>query len=93
MVASNPARGLITGPVDKLTEADSSGLIEAPWASAAVPDLAFSETVGQRPPWSPTRPAPSSQPQKSQVRTGLSAGGDSLERTRLWKPRFLSKPE
>ena len=64
MVASNPARGLITGPVDKLTEADSSGLIEAPWASAAVPDLAFSETVGQRPPWSPTRPAPSSQPQK-----------------------------
>ena len=48
MVASNPARGLITGPVDKLTEADSSGLIEAPWASAADPDLAFSETVGQR---------------------------------------------
>ena len=50
MVASNPARGPIIGPVDKLTEADSSGVIEAPWASAAVPNLAFPETVGRRPP-------------------------------------------
>ena len=30
--------------------AEASGLIETPWASAAVPDLAFSETEGQRPP-------------------------------------------
>jgi hypothetical protein len=30
--------------------AEASGLIETPWASAAVPDLALSETEGQRPP-------------------------------------------
>jgi 2-polyprenyl-6-methoxyphenol hydroxylase-like FAD-dependent oxidoreductase len=30
--------------------AEASGLIETPWESAAVPDLAFSETEGQRPP-------------------------------------------
>jgi len=29
---------------------EASRLIETPWASAAVPDLAFSETEGQRPP-------------------------------------------
>jgi len=30
--------------------AEACGLIETPWASAAVPDLAFPETKGQRPP-------------------------------------------
>jgi 2-polyprenyl-6-methoxyphenol hydroxylase-like FAD-dependent oxidoreductase len=30
--------------------AEACGLIETPWASAAVPDLAFPETEGQRPP-------------------------------------------
>ena len=30
--------------------AEASGLIETPWTSAAVPDLAFSETKGQRSP-------------------------------------------
>ena len=29
--------------------AESCGLIETPWASAAVPDFAFPETIGQRP--------------------------------------------
>jgi hypothetical protein len=29
---------------------EASGLIETPWASAAVPDFAFPETKGQRPP-------------------------------------------
>jgi hypothetical protein len=30
--------------------AEACGLIETPWASAAVPDFAFPETKGQRPP-------------------------------------------
>ena len=30
--------------------AEACGLIETPWASAAVPDFAFSATEGQRPP-------------------------------------------
>ena len=30
--------------------AEAAALIETPWASAAVPDLAFPQTEGQRPP-------------------------------------------